>query len=77
MQEIQKFKSTISCLNIKSLVKRKKKKLQKDTSADEMQLISPTKNIGLIEEEKDNPEFVKIDVRTAPAEVVGNKGLGI
>ncbi len=33
----------------------------------------------IIEEEKeqDSPEFVKIDIRTAPAEVVGQKALGI
>ena len=58
---------------------KKKKKKRLDTSAIDVNAISPNTNAALIqeEEEKYSPEFVKIDIRTAPKEDVGNKALEI
>jgi hypothetical protein len=52
-----------------------------EASATDEFYISPTTNAALIQEEEEakerSPEFVKIDIRTAPKEVIGTKALDI
>ena len=61
--------------------KKKKKKRAMETSATDEFHISPATNAALIQEEEEakegSPEFVKIDIRTAPKEVIGTKALDL
>ena len=60
--------------------KKKKKKRVVETSATDQFHISPATNAALIQEEEvkgGSPEFVKIDIRSAPKEVIGTKALDL